>query len=151
MQMERGTWRGRRHWWYLFALPLLGVAVGIALTPLAGFGLLLLAADVVLLVPALVMRWLAETYTVTPGPTGCVQVRRGVFTRQTDQIALQQVESIQVQQGLGGRLWRYGDVTVQGSGGHRLLLPMVARPDVLRRAVEGARARAAAPGAVPAD
>jgi uncharacterized membrane protein YdbT with pleckstrin-like domain len=130
---ERITWQGRRHWWHMVAAPLGTFIAGIILTPLFGIGLLVLAVDLLIVLPVVILLWRTEQFAVTDQR---VLSKRGLLARRTDEVALRHVESVQVQQGIAGRLWNYGDLAVQGSGGHRLVLPMVTRPQQLRAAVQ---------------
>jgi uncharacterized membrane protein YdbT with pleckstrin-like domain len=117
----------------MVAAPLGTFIAGIILTPLFGIGLLVLAVDLLIVLPVVILLWRTEQFAVTDQR---VLSKRGLLARRTDEVALRHVESVQVQQGIAGRLWNYGDLAVQGSGGHRLVLPMVTRPQQLRAAVQ---------------
>lgn len=67
-----------------------------------------------------------------------VYLRTGVVTRSLDSMLLSAIESIQIRQGIGGTLLGYGEVTILGRGGDRLVLPRVANPVRVKEAIEDA-------------
>jgi uncharacterized membrane protein YdbT with pleckstrin-like domain len=64
--------------------------------------------------------------------------KRGLVSRDTVEMNLGKVESLHVKQGLVGRIFDYGDVTVVGTGASLEPLEGVARPLELRRMLGGA-------------
>ena len=61
---------------------------------------------------------------------------RGLITRDTIEINLPKVESVDVRQSILGRLLNYGTVIVRGTGGGLNPLSYVSAPLPLRRAVQ---------------
>ncbi len=61
--------------------------------------------------------------------------KTGFIQRRSLEVMLNKVESIGVHQGLVGRLLDFGTIVVSGSGGTRQGFPNIARPLVLRRAI----------------
>jgi uncharacterized membrane protein YdbT with pleckstrin-like domain len=59
--------------------------------------------------------------------------KRGLISRDTLEMNLSKVESVQVKQGLFGRILNYGDVTVVGTGSSPEPLRGIADPLALRR------------------
>jgi uncharacterized membrane protein YdbT with pleckstrin-like domain len=59
--------------------------------------------------------------------------KRGLISRDTVEMNLNKVESVQVNQGLTGRILNYGDVTVVGTGSSMEPLRGIARPLELRK------------------
>ena len=64
--------------------------------------------------------------------------KSGVIMRDTAEIRLCKVESISVQQGLLGRIFGYGTVTIVGTGGNGAVMKGVADPLAFRMAADAA-------------
>jgi uncharacterized membrane protein YdbT with pleckstrin-like domain len=62
----------------------------------------------------------------------------GLFTRSSSEMALEKVESVDVEQGVFGRLLGYGSVSVNGTGGRSNPAPGIANPFEFRRIVQEA-------------
>lgn len=65
--------------------------------------------------------------------------KRGVVARFTDEIPLHALESVHLHQGILGRLFNFGRLEVNGSGGSGLWTPFVQNPVNLRSAIADAR------------
>jgi len=91
----------------------------------------LLAAALILLIWGFYRRSYAE-YAVT---NTRVVVKTGLMRRRTTETMLRQVEGITVDQGLLGRVFRYGTLVVEGSGGDRVPYAGIADPMRFRIAV----------------
>ena len=65
-----------------------------------------------------------------------VVIKVGFLRRRTLELQLQKVETVAVNQGIGGRLFGYGNIIVTGTGGTKELFKRVAAPLDLRRAVQ---------------
>lgn len=63
-------------------------------------------------------------------------IKTGLLSRHTVELNVRQVESVNVQQSLVGRMLDYGSVTVVGSGGTREVLSYIAKPLEFRRAYQ---------------
>ena len=61
--------------------------------------------------------------------------KTGLIRRNTDELRLDKVESVQVQQGFLGRLFNYGTVQIVGTGGTSSSMGPVANPMDLRKAI----------------
>lgn len=70
--------------------------------------------------------------------TSRVFEKRGVLATHAQSIPFSQVESIDVEQSVLGRLLGYGDVLIQGSGAAMLRLENIRDPLSLTRAIGGA-------------
>lgn len=70
-----------------------------------------------------------------------VMIKIGVLQRRTVETMLSKVEGISVDQGLVGRLFDYGTITVTGTGGTRESFEDIAAPLEFRRQVQGQLAR----------
>lgn len=64
--------------------------------------------------------------------------KTGLFTRDADEIRLSRVESVSVKQGIFGRMFGYGEVTVIGTGGNNAVMKGVADPLKFRAEVDRA-------------
>ena len=110
------------------------LAAGIVLLPLFGFGLVFLAVAYV--------RYRSFELGVT---TKRVVVKRGFISRQTVEMNLSKVESIQVEQSALGRLFNYGTLIVAGTGASHAPLTGIAEPMAFRKAFMEAQDRATRP------
>ena len=61
--------------------------------------------------------------------------KTGLIRRNTDELRLDKVESVQVNQGIFGRLFNYGTVTITGTGSTGASMHPVANPMELRKAI----------------
>lgn len=65
-----------------------------------------------------------------------VLIKTGLIRRHTLELLLGRVETVGVDQGIFGRIWNYGTITVIGTGGTRELFPGIAKPLEFRKAVQ---------------
>lgn len=105
--------------WSLWHLILFGVL----LLPLFGAGLVLLAIAYV--------RYKSVELAVT---TKRVIVKHGFISRQTVEMNLNRVESVQVEQGVLGRLFDFGTLVIAGTGTSHAPLAGIADPMGFRKA-----------------
>lgn len=63
--------------------------------------------------------------------------KRGIISYKTDEFLVKQIESVEVRQGLFGRMLGWGSVVVHGSGGDPMVC-IVSDPHDLRRAIDEA-------------
>jgi uncharacterized membrane protein YdbT with pleckstrin-like domain len=70
-----------------------------------------------------------------------VMIKLGVLQRRTVETMLSKVEGIAVEQGLAGRIFNYGTITVTGTGGTRESFENIAAPLEFRRQVQSQLAR----------
>ena len=99
------------------------IAVGVLLLPAFGLGLIFLVIAYV--------RYKSVELAVT---TKRLIVKHGFVRRQTVEINLNRVESIQVEQGLLGRLFNFGTLIVAGTGTSHAPLTGIAEPMGFRKA-----------------
>lgn len=99
------------------------IAAGIVLLPVFGLGLIFLAIAYV--------RYKSVELAVT---TKRVIVKHGFVRRQTVEMNLSKVESIQVEQGVLGRLFNFGTLIVSGTGSSHAPLTGIAEPMGFRKA-----------------
>lgn len=106
------------------------LGIGLFLIPLAG--LLVLLVGVVMLVGAWIRHWTSE-FAVTDRR---VIIKVGLISRQTIEINMSKVESVEVRQGILARLLNYGTIVVIGTGGTKEPFDMIDDPLAFRRAVQ---------------
>jgi len=138
LQGERVVFRTRLHWKLLIGPLLFAIAT---LLPPAW----MLAHDtwnnLVLIAPALgllvllaaVIRRQSSDFAVT---NKRVMMKVGVFSTRSVEVLLGKIESIAVNQSLGGRIFGYGQIVVTGSGGTEETFANIQAPLELRRAVQ---------------
>ena len=116
---EKVVHMGHISLWSLWHL----IAAGVLLLPAFGLGLVFLVIAYV--------RYKSVELAVT---TRRVIVKHGFIRRQTVEINLNKVESIQVEQGLLGRLFNFGTLIVAGTGTSHAPLTGIAEPMGFRKA-----------------
>ena len=99
------------------------IALGVVLLPAFGLGLIFLAVAYV--------RYKSVELAVT---TKRIIVKHGFVRRQTVEINLNKVESLQVEQGLLGRLFNFGTLIVSGTGTSHAPLVGIAESMSFRKA-----------------
>ena len=99
------------------------IALSVVLTPAFGVGLIFLAVAYV--------RYKSVELAVT---TKRVMVKHGFIRRQTVEMNLNKVESIQVEQGVLGRVFNFGTLIVAGTGTSHAPLAGIADPMGFRKA-----------------
>jgi uncharacterized membrane protein YdbT with pleckstrin-like domain len=110
---------GHTSLWALWHL----IAAGVLLLPAFGIGLVFLAIAYV--------RYRSVELAVT---TKRVIVKHGFIRRQTVEMNLNKVESIQVEQGVLSRLFNFGTLIVSGTGTSHAPLTGIAEPIGFRKA-----------------
>ena len=135
MPNERVTFRTRLSS-ILFAAPLAVAVVGVGLLAV---GALARALGLLLLLVALL--WALARYVSLVTSEFAVTDKRvimkvGVLKRRTLEMQLSKVEALAVDQGIGGRLFHYGDIVVSGTGGTQERFSQIGRPLEFRRAVQ---------------
>ena len=97
------------------------------------FGLLLLAAFGLGLLLWL-WAWLVYRSTELAVTNKRIITKAGFIQRNTTEMFLEKVESIQVDQGIMGRMFDFGSITVSGTGGDKSPVRNVSQPLEFRRA-----------------
>lgn len=62
----------------------------------------------------------------------------GLFRRITDELSLSKVESVKVDQGIIGRIFNFGTVSIIGTGGSRAVMKPIVSPVEFRKIVQEA-------------
>lgn len=89
-------------------------------------------------IPLAIYEWL-RLRSIELGVTSHRVVRKtGIVSRETDEVRLTAIETIDLQQSVWGRLLGFGSVRVTGRGESNMLLDHVADPIAVKRAIETA-------------
>lgn len=124
---ERVVYQGRVSIWSLLPLFL----VGLVFLGAYGFGLLFWVAAAV--------RYMTTEIAIT---NKRVIAKAGLISRSTIEINLQKIESIQVQQGVLGRIFDFGSVVVSGAGNPQAPIVGISGPLKFRNAFVETQERA---------
>ncbi len=116
----------------VFVPPAVVILLGVGLFMMPVAGLLVLAIGVVMLAAAWIRHWTSE-FAVTDRR---VIIKVGLISRQTIEINMSKVESVEVRQGILARLLNYGTIVVIGTGGTKEPFDMIDEPLAFRRAVQ---------------
>jgi uncharacterized membrane protein YdbT with pleckstrin-like domain len=140
---ERVVYRAGLHWvLYLSAAP--PVVVAVACVALAGVlsegapRAALLISSVLALLAGLMQGfrvWIRVRHTEIAVTDRRVIYKTGLISRRSIEMNLDKVESVVVDQGLGGRLLDYGTVIIRGVGAGLEPVACVAQPLAFRRSV----------------
>jgi uncharacterized membrane protein YdbT with pleckstrin-like domain len=134
---------GRLHWSiYLRAIIVLLIALAVLLgsnwlpdpdwQPYALLASAVIGVLGLLLLLAAAIRRRATEIVVTDRR---VIFKRGLITRHTVEMNVSRIETVDVEQGLGGRIWGYGTVLIRGTGVGLEPLVGVGSPRVIRNAI----------------
>lgn len=116
---EKVIYEGEISIWSL--LPLL--VIGLCLLPFFGFGLLFWIAA-----------FLRYKTTELAFTNKRVIAKFGFISRSTIELNLSKVESLQVNQGILGRIFNYGTLVISGAGNPQAPIPGISNPMIFRRA-----------------
>jgi membrane protein YdbS with pleckstrin-like domain len=98
--------------------------VGIAAAVIGAFGMLLLLAA-----------WIRRRATEIVVTDRRVIFKRGLLTRHTVEMNVSKIETVDVEQGIGGRMWNYGTLMIRGTGAGFEPLEGVGSPIAIRNAI----------------
>jgi uncharacterized membrane protein YdbT with pleckstrin-like domain len=140
---EKVLYSTNAHWvFYLPAIALWLVAAILLvlsrLTTADGVILLCLAVAAVVAIAALywtVKAWFHRLTTETDVTNRRVVHKTGFIKRRTFEMALDKVESVDVNQSIAGRVLNYGDVTIMGVGEGKETISTIAEPLAFRNAI----------------
>jgi hypothetical protein len=150
-QNETAIYRARFPWFYHARgwVGLIVLAVCGLVAYAGGFGLL--AGLLVLAGLALFIANLLPIWTTEIGVTDQRLIfKRGLLWRTTQELQLRAIEEVNLEQGFFGRLTNYGRLELRGTGVDDIVLPTLADPLGLRKALQDGMAIAAHPMATPA-
>jgi uncharacterized membrane protein YdbT with pleckstrin-like domain len=138
---EQVLYSTNAHWIFYFpaivawAVVAVLLIVSFAIPPVA---LVSLASAAVVAVPALfwtVKGWFHRMTTETDVTNHRVVHKTGFIKRKTFEIALDKIESVDVEQSILGRILNYGDVRINGVGEGTQNIPTIASPLAFRSAI----------------
>ena len=144
---ERIVASAQFHWWYTVRawLALIGSAlVAVVVLRYANAesqeGARIGALVLFLFGAAVFLKMMIRKWTTEIGVTSHRFVTKtGLLSLHTDEIALPNIEGVKVRQSLGGRIWGYGRLRIEGTGIDAVELPTIADPIGFRRAIETAK------------
>ncbi len=85
----------------------------------------------------LIQQWLRWWITEIAVTDRRVIYKKGLIRRQTNEMNMDKVESVQIDQSILGRMLDYGDVTILGTGEGLETLRTIANPIELRNSITG--------------
>jgi uncharacterized membrane protein YdbT with pleckstrin-like domain len=137
---ERVVYRASLHWIIygpaaivlLVALLILVISAVDRSGAAASFGVLLLLVAAVMLL----FRWIRVKTSEFAVTSKRVVIKVGLVRRHSLELLLRQVEGIGVDQGIVGRIFGYGTITVAGTGGTKEPFRQIANPLEFRRQVQ---------------
>jgi uncharacterized membrane protein YdbT with pleckstrin-like domain len=94
-------------------------------------------ALVLVAVALLIQQWLRWWVTEIAITDRRVIYKKGLIRRQTNEMNMDKVESVQIDQSILGRILDYGDVTILGTGEGFETLRTIAGPIELRNSITG--------------
>lgn len=131
----------RLHWsmWIRFwVVIVLGIVTVVALLFAQIDWAALLAAVLAILIAGYQWLWLRA---IEQAVTSRRVVRKtGIVSRMTTEVRLASIETVDLHQGVWGRLLGYGDVQITGRGESSMVLDRIARPIEVKRDIESAYA-----------
>jgi uncharacterized membrane protein YdbT with pleckstrin-like domain len=83
-----------------------------------------------------VLMWLTYQFSSLTIKEKQVILRTGILVRQTIDVPLSKIESIDIRQSIIGSLFKYGSLVITGTGGTRQSITYIARPLTCRRHIE---------------
>jgi uncharacterized membrane protein YdbT with pleckstrin-like domain len=138
---EQVLYSTNAHWIFYFPAIVAWIVVGVLVIVSFVFppaALVGLAAAAVAAVPALfwtIKGWFHRMTTETDVTNHRVVHKTGFIKRRTFEIALDKIESVDVEQSIMGRLLNYGDVRINGVGEGTQKIPTIASPLAFRSAI----------------
>lgn len=136
---ERIVYRARLHWTIFLTsivIVLLGIGLAIVLQiyePAYSWGGIALAGLGLLLAIGPAVRYVSSEFAVTDKR---ILGKVGFIERESDETLLSKVEAIAVDQGVIGRLFDFGSLTITGTGGTQERFSGIAHPLEFRRQIQ---------------
>lgn len=122
--------------WIIFFGPVLGLIVSLSVAfnfaPLREIAYLFAAFSLLWIV----MTWFTYYFSSLTIKKRQIILRTGVLVRQTIDIPLGKIESIDIRQSVLGSIFRYGILIITGTGGTRQMVNYLQRPLTCRRYIE---------------
>ena len=105
--------------------------------PLTGFWWYTAYALVIVALGLLIQQWIQWWITEIAVTNRRVIYKKGLIRRQTNEMNMDKVESVQIEQSILGRMLDYGNVTILGTGEGFETLRTIASPIELRNSITG--------------
>ncbi|MDF1683555.1 MAG: PH domain-containing protein [Legionellaceae bacterium] len=135
MSKQRVIYQARLHW-ILFVWPVLMLLLGLWLSfASVSFREVGVLAIFIALAWGGLM-WLTYQFSSLTIKERQVILRSGILVRQTIDIPLAKIESIDIRQSIIGSLFQYGSLLITGTGGTRQWMGYIAKPLTCRRHIE---------------
>lgn len=122
-----------------YAFIILGIAVLVTiiiliLGPIPPVVVLAIALVGLFAITVVFLAWLTTEYALT---TEKVHIRRGIITRYHEDIEVTRVSSVELHQGILGRILNYGDIVIDGdSPNSRIIFRQIAAPTTRHGQIE---------------
>ena len=84
----------------------------------------------------LLMTWVTYQFSSLTIKPKRVILRTGLIIRKTIDIPIDKIESIDIRQSIMGSLFKYGELTITGTGGTRNVINYLSKPLTCRRVIE---------------
>ena len=120
---------------WILAAVLLGLSGMVSAGPSAMLCLSLAAISAIFALYKTVTAWFHRWTTETDVTNLRVVHKTGFITRQTFEMSLDKIESVDVDQSIAGRIFDYGNVTVRGVGEGKETLATIASPLAFRNTI----------------
>lgn len=112
------------HWWYSFKAWLALIFLG------------WLVVGIWIFFAMMIRKWTTEIGVTTHR----FVEKKGLFTLQTNEVALPNIEGVKVEQSFWGRVLGYGHLRIEGTGVDAVSIPDIRDPIAFRSAIETAKA-----------
>ncbi|KTD22181.1 transmembrane protein [Legionella lansingensis] len=125
----------RLHWILFFwpiVLALFAIYMGYSSMPLKEVSILFLFVALIWMI----MTWVTYHFSSLTIKNKQVILRTGMLVRQTVDIPLSKIESIDIRQSVLGSILRYGSLVITGTGGTRHIINFLDNPLTCRRYIE---------------
>lgn len=124
--------------WIIFLGPILSLIISLGFASYINIDPL---DKIALLFAAFALLWIGMTWVTYYFSSLTINkkqviLRTGIIVRQTIDIPLSKIESIDIRQSLLGSIFRYGVLIITGTGGTRQLINYLQRPLTCRRYIE---------------
>ena len=120
---ERLILRARFHWWYSLKAWLALLLLG------------LLLIGIYIFFAMMIRKWTTEIGVTTHR----FIKKTGLFSIQTEEMAIHNIEGVKLHQSFWGQLLGFGTLRIEGTGVDAIELPTIAKPIAFRAAIETAK------------
>ncbi len=106
---------------------------------LIAFCVLITAVTIGILSP-LAIYWILKYRGIERGVTNKrVVSKRGIISRMTDEMKLSSIETVEIEQGVWGRILNFGTINITGRGESSMILKQLDEPLAVKKAIESVR------------